>query len=63
MDLDLYKKEQYDRVKKLYNGKKHTGFKNRIVLADWYILQLEENKCRCYYCETSIHDIIHLIKA
>ncbi len=62
MDLELYYKEQYKRVEKLYNKAKHSNFVNKKGLADWYVNQLKKYNCKCYYCETSIHDIVNLIK-
>lgn len=63
MDLDSYYEEQRKRVRKIYNGKKHSVFNNKDVFANWYVEQLKSYKCECYYCETSIHDIKRLIKA
>lgn len=63
MDLELYYAEQYKRVEKLYNKAKHSTFNNKKGLADWYNSQLKKYDCKCYYCETSIHDIVKLITA
>ncbi len=62
MNLDLYFEEQRKRVEKLYNGKKHSNFRNRKKFAIWYVEQLKKYECKCYYCETSIHDIVNLIE-
>lgn len=61
MDLELYYKEQHKRVEKLFNKLKHSNFENKKGLADWYVNQLKEYGCKCFYCETSIHDIVNLI--
>lgn len=63
MNLQLYYNEQYSRIEKLFNNAKHSNFENKKGLADWYVGQLEEYGCKCYYCETSIHDINKLIEA
>ena len=63
MDLNVYYEEQRKRAEKLYNGKKHSNFTDRKKFANWYVEQLKEYKCKCYYCETSIHDIKRLIDA
>jgi len=60
---DLYILEQRKRVEKLYNKEKHSNFTNKNGLADWYANELKKNNCKCYYCETSIHDIVALIRA
>jgi len=44
-----------------YSSSKHKGFSDRNDFADWFVLQLKEHGCKCYYCETSIHDITKLI--
>lgn len=62
MDLELYYKEQYNRVINRYVKSKHSNFINKKGLADWYVSQLKKYDCKCYYCETSIHDIVNLIK-
>lgn len=41
MDIDLYNKEQYDRVVKIYVKSKHSNFINKKGQADWYINQLK----------------------
>ncbi|MFC7772478.1 hypothetical protein [Flavobacterium sp. GCM10027622] len=63
MDLNEYYEEQRKRVRKIYNGKKHFSYNNRDAFANWYVEQLKKYECRCYYCETSIHDIKRLIDA
>jgi len=55
-----YFETQRIRVKKLYS-KKHTAFESAGTLADWFVDELKANACKCYYCETSVHDINKLI--
>lgn len=62
MNIELYYQEQHRRVEKLFNKTKHYNFEDKKGLADWYVEQLKINECKCYYCETSIHDIFTLIK-
>lgn len=62
MCYEKYYEEQRIRVKKLFS-KKHSCFVSSIELANWYIEQLKDSKCKCYYCNTSIHDINTLIDA
>jgi hypothetical protein len=58
-----YYDDQFTRVKtRLYNKSKHSSFGNNAALADWYVGKLKSQNCKCYYCETSIHDISELIK-
>ncbi|WP_281298844.1 hypothetical protein [Flavobacterium limnophilum] len=61
MSNEFYIQEQHRRVEKIYNKKKHSNFINKKGLADWYTTELRKNDCKCYYCETSIFDIIKLI--
>jgi len=63
MDLDLYYQKESHRVAKNFNRAKHKGFKDKDEFSGWFINQLKANNCRCYYCETSIHDIRRLIEA
>lgn len=58
---EKYIEEERKRVKRLYNRSKHKGFSSGDDLADWYVEQLRKYKCRCYFCEVSIHDINRLI--
>lgn len=57
-----YLEKQHARVQKLYTKAKHKGFANKLDLADWYVGQLKQFNCRCYFCETSILDINKLIE-
>jgi hypothetical protein len=50
------------RVAKLYSTKHREGFSTREEFTSWYIAQLEAQHHKCYYCETSIHDIRKLIE-
>lgn len=63
MSNEQYIQEQHKRVIKLYDKSKHFNFLNRKGLADWYISELKKNDYKCHYCETSIHNIVTLIKA
>lgn len=56
-----YIQEQYKRVEKLYIKSKHFNFLNKKGLADWYTNELKRYECKCYYCDTSIHNINKLI--
>lgn len=58
--MDNYLEEQRKRVKKNYN-KKYLGFGSSDDFANWYVEQLKINDCKCFYCDTSIHDIAKLI--
>ena len=51
------------RVLKLYSQKKHAAFGSKKLLADWFCKKLKEQRAKCYYCNTSIHDINRLIDA
>jgi hypothetical protein len=53
--------KEYLRAKSLYNKQKHQGFANWRDMADWMVAKLKEQKCCCYFCDTSIHDINKLI--
>ena len=61
MSLQQYYDNEYKRVLKNYNKSKHLGFKNNCEYAKWFVEHLKVNNCKCYYCETSIHNIIKLI--
>lgn len=63
MDLEAFYQIESLRVAKNFNRAKHKGFKDKNDFSDWFISQLKANNCRCYYCETSIHDIRRLIEA
>lgn len=51
------------RARGLYTKARQNGFESRDDLSDWFVSQLKEQKCKCYFCETSIHDINRLIDA
>jgi hypothetical protein len=59
---EAYFEAQRIRVKKLYAAK-HIGFGDAASLAHWYVEQLQRQHCKCFYCDTSIHDINKLIAA
>jgi hypothetical protein len=60
MKIDFYQ-SQWIRVSRNFNRAKHKGFIDKNEFADWYVSELKKHDCKCYYCETSIHDIIELI--
>lgn len=51
-----------ERALKLFSAKHKTGFENKVNFADWFVEQLSVQKSSCYYCETSILEIRHLIE-
>ena len=57
-----YFEAQRIRVKKRYAGK-HIGFGDAASLANWFVEKLKSQQCKCFYCDTSIHDINKLIAA
>lgn len=61
MDIEKYYTGEWARVSNNYTKSKHKGFKDKNDLADWFVEQLKEYNCKCYYCNTSIHDIKRLI--
>ncbi|SHE46233.1 hypothetical protein [Pedobacter caeni] len=63
IDLESYYRIEKLRVAKNYNRAKHRGFTDKNDFADWFIDQLEAYNCKCFYCETSIHEIKRLIDA
>ena len=63
MDIKLFYENESVRVAQNFNKAKHKGFADKNDLASWFVNQLKENNCTCYYCETSIHDIAKLIDA
>lgn len=63
MTTNEYFEKEEIRVKKLYARSKHSAFGDAQGLAEWFVKQLKDGDCMCYYCETSIHDISNLIDA
>lgn len=63
MDQQAYFDKEWKRVRNLYSKAKHSPFGDATGLAHWFVAQLKDNDCQCYYCETSIHDINILIDA
>lgn len=61
MDIQEYCELERVRVAKNYIKDKHIGFADKHDFANWFVLELQKNQCRCYYCETSIFDINKLI--
>lgn len=59
---EAYFEAQRARVKKLFSAK-HKEFGSGSEFAEWYVAQLKQYSCKCFYCETSIHDINKLIAA
>ena len=51
------------RVSKLYGSKHKPGFKSKDALVEWYVIKILQQNFKCYYCGTTIFDIIKLIKA
>ena len=62
MNKNDYLKEEKQRVKKLFAKKHKQGFKDKNDLANWFVEKIKEQDYKCEYCETSIFDIIKLIK-
>lgn len=63
MNLEYFYKAEAERVANNFNKSKHKGFENKHEFAGWFVNQLKQNNCQCYYCETSIHDIKLLLEA
>jgi 5-methylcytosine-specific restriction endonuclease McrA len=59
--LEEFYKSEWNRVSKNFVKKKHSGFVNKTEFANWFVSQLKEFNCQCFYCDTSIHDIRKLI--
>ena len=57
---EAYFETQRVRVQKLY-AQKHTAFGSAAAFANWFVEQLKEYECKCFYCDSSIHDINKLI--
>lgn len=62
MHDETYYEEQRRRVKKLYAAK-HVDMGDAASFANWFVEKLKSQQCKCYYCDTSIHDINRLITA
>ena len=58
--LEQYKAEEYIRVQKLFTSERRI-FGSKVLLAKWFLQQLERQNYCCYYCETSIFVIKKLI--
>jgi len=59
---EAYYEEQRRRAKKLYAAK-HIGLGDANAFANWFVEKLKSQQCKCFYCDTSIHDIQKLIAA
>ena len=62
MDKNQFIKVEKQRVKKLFSKKHKQGFEDKNDFADWFIEKMIEQDYKCYYCETSIFDLIKLIE-
>jgi len=59
---DVYLHAERERVVKLYSKKHKKGFPTKDAFLDWYSKQIQSQRYKCYYCETSILDIKSLIE-
>lgn len=61
MSLEKFYKNERTRVAGNFNKAKHKGFVDKHDFANWFVQELKSNNCQCFYCETSIHEIVKLI--
>ena len=64
IEKDAFILEEKERISKYYstNKKKLIGFNQKSDFVNWYMTKLQDEDCKCHYCETSILVIRNLLK-